>query len=93
MKFPARSCTSLECRVPDLPADLIRKPRGNAAGPFSRLVTDHALFFAEDPPALRVLERELTLCTEPGVAFYNAMLRLRGLIRKRDGLPAGYTAS
>ena len=79
--------------LPDVLADLIRKPRGIAAGPFSRFVTGHALFFAEDLPALRVLERELTQCTEPGVAFHNAMLRLRGLIRKRDGLPAGYTAS
>ena len=80
--------------LPDglVPGCLLWRPRGAAAGPFARLVADYAAFFDTVPSAVRVLERELTLCTEPGVAFHNAMLRLKGLIRRRDGLPAGHTA-
>ncbi|MGB0629691.1 MAG: hypothetical protein ACPGRZ_03275, partial [Alphaproteobacteria bacterium] len=75
-----------------IPEDLIRRPRGIAAGPFERLVRDYTLFFSADPSSLRVLERELTLCTEPRVALHNALLRLKGLIRKRNGLPEGFNA-
>jgi len=49
--------------------DLFRKPRGVAAVPFNRLVTDYSLFFSTEPSSLRVLERELVLCTEPASPF------------------------
>ena len=75
-----------------VPDELCPAPAGIAKGPFARLVTDYATLFEETPSALRVLEREITLCTEPGVALHNAGLRLSGLFRRRRGLPAGYSA-
>ena len=46
--------------------------------------------FAIPPSMMRVLEREMMLCTEPGVALHNTGLRLKGLVRRRNGLPDGY---
>lgn len=76
-----------------VPEPLCRPPAGLAAGPFGRLVSDYASMFATEPSALRVLERELMLCTEPGVALHNTGLRLKGLIRRKKGIPAGYMSS
>lgn len=76
-------------RVPD---QLNRVPTGLAKAPFTRLVSDYANMFETPPSALRVLERELTLCTEPDVAIHNAGLRIKGLLRRRRGVPAGYSA-
>lgn len=76
-----------------VPESLCRAPTGLAAGPFERLVSDYASMFATEPSMMRVFEREVTLCTEPGVALHNAGRRLKGLIRRKNGLPAGYSAS
>lgn len=74
-----------------VPESLCRAPTGLAAGPFERLVSDYASMFATEPSMIRVFEREMTLCTEPGVALHNAGRRLKGLIRRKNGLPAGYS--
>lgn len=74
-----------------VPESLCTAPSGLAARPFERLLLDHASMFATEPTAIRVLEREMLLCTEPGVALHNAGLRLKGLIRRKDGLPDGYS--
>ncbi len=39
---------------------------------------------------MRALARELTLCTEPGVALYNTGLRLKGMICCKNGLLEGH---
>jgi len=88
--FALLRCLGLPTGV--VPDELCRLPAGVAKGPFARLVTDYATMFEETPSALRVLEREFTLCAEPGVALHNAGLRLSGLFRRRRGLPAGYSA-
>ena len=87
--FALLRCLGLPTGV--VPDELCRVPAGLAKGPFSRLVADYATMFEETPSALRVLEREFTLCAEPGVALHNAGLRLSGLFRRRRGLPAGYS--
>ena len=74
-----------------VPESLCQAPSGLAARPFERLVLDYASMFATEPTAMRVLEREMLLCTEPGVALHNTGLRLKGLIRRKNGLPEGYT--
>ena len=81
--------------LPDgsVPDALQTMPSGVARGPFSRLVADYAAMFDKTPSAIRVLERELVLCTEPDVALHNAGLRLKGLFRRRRGLPREYSAS
>ncbi len=81
--------------LPDgvVPESLCRPPSWLSARPFRRLVSDYASMFATSPTTWRALERELTLCTEPGVALHNAGLRLKGLIRRRKGLPEGYPVS
>lgn len=75
-----------------VPEALCRAPAGLAARPFERLLSDYASMFAVEPSALRVFEREMTLCTEPGVALHNTGLRLKGLFRRKNGLPDGYSA-
>lgn len=75
-----------------VPETLCHAPSGLAARPFERLVSDYATMFATEPSAMRVFEREMTLCTEPSVALHNSYLRLKGLFRRRNGLPAGYQA-
>lgn len=75
-----------------VPETLCGAPSGLAARPFERLVSDYASMFATAPSAMRVFEREMTLCTEPAVALHNSGLRLKGLFRRRNGLPAGYHA-
>lgn len=94
---PARVVFALLRRL-GLPAGIVpellcRAPTGLAAGPFERLVSDYASMFATEPSTMRVFEREVTLCTEPGVALHNAGRRLKGLVRRKNGLPAGYSAS
>lgn len=88
--FALLRCLGLPTGV--VPDELCRIPTGLAKGPFARLLADYATMFPETPSALRVLEREFTLCAEPGVALHNAGLRLSGLFRRRRGLPAGYSA-
>lgn len=75
-----------------VPETLCRSPLGLAAWPFERLMSDYASMFAAEPSAMRVFEREMTLCTEPAVALHNTGLRLKGLIRRKNGLPDGYSA-
>ena len=79
--------------VGSVPHALQSKPSGVASGPFLRLVADYAAMFEKTPSAIRVRERELTLCNEPDVAFHNAGLRLKGLFSRRRGLPQKYSAS
>lgn len=74
-----------------VPDSLCRAPSGLAARPFQRLVSDYASMFATEPGAMRVFEREMLLCTEPGVALHNTGLRLKGLIWRKNGLPEGYS--
>jgi hypothetical protein len=76
-----------------VPESLCRAPSVLAARPFERLVSDYVSMFATAPTTMRTLERELTLCTEPGVALHNAGLRLKGLIRRRKGIPPDYYLS
>lgn len=94
---PARVVFALLLRlgmpVGTVPETLCRAPSGLAARPFERLVSDYASMFATEPSAIRVFEREMTLCTEPSVALHNACLRLKGLFRRRHGIPAGYMSS
>lgn len=71
--------------------EFCRTPRGFAAAPFERLVSDYAGMFERTPSAIRVLEREFTLCTEPDVALHNAGLRIKGLFRRRRGIPEGFS--
>ena len=91
---PARVAFALLVRLglPEelVPRDFRRCPPGIAAREFEFLVDDYAALFARDPASLRVLMRELTLCTEPDVAVHNAFLRVTGMFRPRRGLPAGY---
>ncbi len=91
---PARVVFAMLRRLgmPDgaVPESLCRAPSGLAARPFERLVADYGSMFATEPPAMRVLARELTLCTEPGVALHNAGLRLKGMIWRKNGLPEGH---
>lgn len=93
---PARVVFALLCRLGmtqgTVPEALCRAPSGLATRPFERLVSDYASMFDREPSVFRVLEREFTLCTEPGVALHNAGLRLKGLIRRKSGLPEGYSA-
>jgi hypothetical protein len=81
-----------------LPSDLVPDalqtiPPGLAGRPFARLVADYATMFENTQSVIRVLERELTLCTEPDVAFHNAGLRLKGLFNRRRGIPQEYSTS
>ena len=74
-----------------VPESLCPAPSGLLARPFERLVSDYASMFATEPTAMRVFEREMLLCTEPGVALHNTGLRLKGLLRRKNGLPEGYS--
>lgn len=91
---PARVAFALLARLglpPELvPADLCAPPAGLRAPVFARLVADWQAMFANGPGGLGVLAREIALCTEPDVALHNALLRLRGLVAPRRGVPAGY---
>ena len=51
------------------PESLCPVTSGLLARPFQRLVSDYASMFATEPTAMRVFEREMLLCTEPGVRF------------------------
>lgn len=88
--FALQRCLGLPSGI--VPDSLSRMPAGPAKAPFARLVSDYADMFENPPSALRVLEREFTLCTEPDVALHNAGLRIKGLFRRRRGVPAGYSA-
>lgn len=86
--FALLNCLGMSrANVPDA---LRRIPSGVAKGPFARLVSDYANMFQNRPSAMRVLERELTLCTEPDVALHNAGRRVKGLFRRRRGMPTGF---
>jgi len=74
-----------------VPESLCPVPSGLLARPFERLVSDYASMFATEPTAMRVFEREMLLCTESGVALHNTGLRLKGLLRRKNGLPEGYS--
>lgn len=93
---PARVVFAL-LRALGLPAEKVPPalgptPEGFAGWPFAKLVSDYASMFEKEPSALRVLEREFMLCTEPDVALHNAGLRIKGLFRRRRGIPEGFTA-
>jgi hypothetical protein len=52
-----------------VPESLCSVTSGLLARPFERLVSDYASMFATEPTAMRVFERKMLLCTEPGVRF------------------------
>ena len=52
-----------------VPESLCPVTSGLLARPFERLVSDYASMFATEPTAMRVFERKMLLCTEPGVRF------------------------
>ena len=74
-----------------VPESLCPVTSGLLARPFERLVSDYASMFATEPTAMRFFEREMLLCTEPGVALHNTGLCLKGLLRRKTGLPEGYS--
>ena len=73
-----------------VPESLCRAPSGLTERPFERLVADYGSMFATEPPAMRALARELTLCTEPGVALYNTGLCLKDMICCKNALLEGH---
>lgn len=93
-KAPARVTFALLERLglsmTGVPASIRNPPTGLRARTFEGLVTDYRDLFVTEPGAWTVLSRELALCTEPDVALYNAVARLKGLFRPRRGLPEGY---
>jgi hypothetical protein len=70
-----------------VPATLRRPPGGITAGEFRRLVASWQGLFARPEGRGAALRRELLLSTEPRVGLHNALVRLAGLARPRDGLP------
>ena len=75
-----------------IPHGLREPPRGLRAAVFEGLARDYRTLFWAEPGPLRVLARELCLCTEPDVALHNALLRARGLFAPRRGRPPGHRA-
>ena len=75
-----------------VPAALRSAPRGPAGPAFERVVADFRALFPTQPAMVELLWRELTFCAEPAVALHNAGLRLRGLVRRHPGVPAGAEA-
>ena len=76
-----------------VPPALLREPAGLARPVFERVVGDFRDLFATRPSMAELWWREITLCAEPRVALHNAGLRLRGLVRPHEGLPAGLPAA
>lgn len=72
-----------------VPPSLLRPPAGLARPVFERVAGDFRELFATRPSMAELWWREITLCAEPRVALHNAGLRLRGLVRPHEGLPAG----
>jgi hypothetical protein len=76
-----------------VPPALLRPPAWPARPVFERVARDFRDLFATRPSMAELWWREITLCAEPRVALHNAGLRLRGLVRPHEGLPAGLPAS
>jgi len=75
--------------LPAVPRALQRRPAGLAGGEFERLVRT---FEAVPGPAidrpLAKLRREWLLTAGPDIALRRNLIRLRGLLRRKPGLPA-----
>ena len=70
-----------------VPAHLAAAPAGLARAEFERMIADYGVMFDSDPGLLAKLRREVLVCTEPGVALHHNLVRLRGLVRPKSGLP------
>lgn len=69
------------------PPALSRPPKGLAGHVFARVLDDWLAMFPREPGAATMLAREALLAREPGTFMALNLRRLRGLLRRGDGIP------
>lgn len=69
------------------PAALSQPPTGLAGQAFARVLADWLAMFPRDPGAATMLTREALLAREPATFVALNLRRLRGLVRRGDGIP------
>lgn len=72
---------------PLVPAALSRQPTGLAGQVFAQVLADWLAMFPRDPGAATMLAREALLAREPATFVALNLRRLRGLVRRGDGIP------
>ena len=70
-----------------VPEALSRRPVGLAGQVFARMLADWLAMFPRDPGGAALLTREALLVREPATFVALNLRRLRGLIRRSDGIP------
>lgn len=69
------------------PEALSRRPTGLAGQVFARMLADWLAMFPGDPSSAALLTREALLAREPATFVALNLRRLRGLMRRGDGIP------
>lgn len=70
-----------------MPPELSRRPTGLPGRAFTRMLADWLAMFPRDPGAAGLLAREALLAREPATFVALNLRRLRGLLRRGDGIP------
>lgn len=70
------------------PPALARRPTGLAGQVFARVLADWLAVFPRDCGVATLLTREALLAREPSTVVALNLRRLRGLVRRGDGIPA-----
>jgi hypothetical protein len=70
-----------------VPEALTQRPTGLSGQAFTRLLVDWLAMFPRDPGAASLLAREALLAREPATFVALNLRRLRGLMRRGDGIP------
>jgi hypothetical protein len=70
-----------------VPEALTQRPTGLSGRAFARLLADWLAMFPRDPGAASLLAREALLAREPATFVALNLRRLRGLMRRGDGIP------
>jgi hypothetical protein len=78
---------ALGAPMDDVPDALRSAPRGLRRIALQGVIDDYRALFPHDVPLTTYLWREWLIGAEPGVAFRNFTIRMRGLIRPSSGIP------